>query len=218
MNYYIIDYINSPKGESGICCKSIYSLDNVCKHCGTGAKLISNLKTKGLSNVKSDFFSTLDKDFIISENLYQFLVSKGINLNFLRKVLDSRNKELSFYHINTEISFPKFSPTSVGLITEHQCPVCKRNGYYSDIIIGNQKDTPNMIKQLKLIYQGISQEFLESSDIFNTWECLGVSNLKAEAMKVIRYAPPMLIVSERIKKAFEEYGVKNAVFEKVIIK
>jgi hypothetical protein len=218
MKYYVIEYHARPRGESGESCKSTYNLEDACKNCGTGAKLVGNLNCKGLTKVNIDFFETLDSDFLISKNLYKFLLSKSIKIAGLKKVIDPRKNELPFYHFYTELSFPKSLPSSEGLVTERQCPVCRSNGYYADAKIGNyKKGIPTVITPLKLMYKGISQDLLESSDLFNTWEHLGVSNLKAEGIKVIRYARPMLIVSERIKEAFEEYGVKNAVFEEVKI-
>lgn len=218
MKYYVIEYHAKPKGESGESCKSIYNLEDACKNCGTGAKLVGNLISKGLAKIHTDFFQTLDWDFLISEQLYKFLLSQGVQIANLRKVLDSKKNELSFYHLYTELDFPESLPSSEGLVTERQCPICKKNGYFCDAKIGDAtKGIPTIITPLRLKYEGISKEFLASSELFNTWEHLGLSNLKAEGTKVIRYARPMLIVSERVKKAFEEYGVKNAVFEEVII-
>ena len=218
MKYFVIKYYARPRGESGESCKSTYYLEDACKNCGTGAKLVGNLNCKGLTKVNIDFFETLDSDFLISENLYKFLLSKSIKIAGLKKVIDPRKNELPLYHFYTELSFPKSLPFSEGLVTERQCPVCKSNGYYADAKIGNyKKGIPTVITPLKLMYKGINQDFLESSDLFNTWEHLGVSNLEAGPMKVVGYARPMLIVSERIKKAFEEFEVKNSKFEEVVI-
>ncbi len=218
MKYFGVKYYAKPRGESGESCKSTYNLEDACKNCGTGAKLVGSLNCKGLTKINIDFFQTLDWDFLISENLYKFLLSRNIKITGLKKVFDLRKNELPFYHLYTEITFPKSLPSSEGLVIEDQCQVCKKNGYYCDAKIGDAtKGIPTVITPLKLKYQGISKEFLASSELFNTWEHLGVSNLKAGPMKVIRYARPMLIVSERVKKAFEEYGVKHAVFEEVEI-
>jgi len=218
MNYYVIEYHAKPKGYSGERCKSNYDLSEACKNCGTGAKLIGNLITKGLTEIKTSFFATLSDDLLISAGLYKFLLSKDIQVVNLKKVHDSRKSELRFYHLHTEICFPKSLPSSEGLVTDRQCPVCKSNGYFSDAKIGDfKRGIPTIITPLRLKYQGISKEFLKSSEVFNTWEHIGLSNLKAEGTKVIRYARPMLIVSELIKLSFEEYGVKDVKFEEVTI-
>jgi hypothetical protein len=218
MEYYVIEYHAKPKGESGESCKSTYNLESACKNCGTGARLVGSLITKGLTKVTTDFFQTLDWDFLISEDLYKFLLSKGVQVGNLKKIVDSGKNILPFYHLYTELSFPKSLPSSEGLVTERQCPVCKSNGYFADAKIGDAaKGIPTVITPLRLKYEGITREFLVSSELFNTWEHLGLSNLKAEGTKVTRYARPMLIVNEKIKLAFEEYGVKKAVFEEVSI-
>jgi len=218
MKYYVIEYHAKPKGYSGERCNSTYDLTQACKNCGTGAKLVSNLITKGITEVKTSFFATLSGDFLISEQLYNYLLSKGVQLTILKRVVDSKKNELSFYHLYTEVDFPKSLPSSEGLVTERQCPVCRKNGYYCDAKIGDAaKGIPTVITPLRLKYEGISREFLASSDLFNTWEHLAVSNLKAEGMNVIRYARPMLIVSECLMRAFEEFRVKDAAFEEISI-
>lgn len=218
MKYYILDYVSTSKGESGESCKSLYNLDDACDNCGTGSKLIGNLITKRTPKFNCDFFATLDCDFLVSTDLFNFLIDKEIKIKTLKKAYDTKKKETIFYHLYTEKSFPKSLPTSKGLIIERQCPICKRNGYFSDVKIGdNRKGISTIITPVKLIYENIEKDFLESSDLFITWEHLGLSNIKAEAMKVIRYARPMLIISEKVKIAFEEYKVKDAKFEEIIM-
>lgn len=218
MKYYVLEYHGEPKGYSGERCKSTYDLSEACKNCGTGARLVNSLITKGISAIKKPFFMTLSGDFLVSEELYKFLLSKDIRINKLQKVTDSKKNKLPFYHLYTEIDFPKSLPTSKGLITERQCSVCKKNGYYCDAIIGDPLNgIPTILAHLRLIYRGLNKEFLASSELFNSWEHLGVSNLKDEGANIVRYARSMLIVSERIKWNFEGFGVGNAGFEEIII-
>jgi hypothetical protein len=217
MKYFLLEYNAKPVGESGESCRTVYNLEDACKNCGTGAKTVRNLVTKGLTKVDKDFFQTLDWDFIISEALYKFMLSRSLQIR-LDRVLDIKKNELQFYHLYTEANFPKSLPSSEGLITERQCTVCRRNGYFVDAKIGDiTKGIPTVITPLRLKYKGLDYEFLKSSELFNTWEHFGVSNISAEGTNVIRYARPWLIVSERMKKYFEEFGVENAVFEEVII-
>lgn len=218
MKFYVLKYTANPKGYSGERCNSSYDVSNSCSNCRSGVKLIGNLITKGITNVRTSFFVTLSGDFLISQELYDFMSGKGLRIKELRIVVDYKKKELPYYHLYTEQVFPKFLQNSEGLIIENQCPICHRNGYFSDVKIGdNKKNIPTVITPLVLRYTEIPLNFLESSEFFSTWEYLGLSNLKVEGIKIVRYARPMMIVSERIKLAFEEFGVKNAKFEEVII-
>lgn len=218
MNFYIIIYNGNLKGESGESCNSKYELKSACKECGTGAQLIDNLIAKEISNVKKDFFQTYDRDFLISEKLYLFLLKKEIKLDLMHRVVIKNGKETNYYHLTSNFFFPKASSKTTGLRIENQCLTCHRNGYYNDVIYNETSEgVKKTFPPIQLVYEDIKNYFLESSEIFNTWESIGSSNLKAEGIKVIRYARPMLIVSERIKKVFEEFGVKNAIFEKIIV-
>lgn len=217
MNYYIIGYNKAPIGESGESCNSKYDFQNACSVCGTGAELVGKLHTKGLTKVKNDFFITLDTDYIISENLYNKLVNRKIKLGILQNVLDLKNNSLPFYHLNTNIYFPKSNKKN-GLIIEDQCGICKRNGHFNKVIIGDiEKKIPTEIYPIDLQYSISDLSFLNNSEIFYTWECMGLSNKEVLENNVERYARPLLIVSENIKSAFEEFKLKGVVFEPILI-
>jgi len=218
MNLYLLSFSGAFKGESGESCNNNYSLDSACPICGTGAELAENLVAKGLSGVKADFFQTFDTDYLISERLYLFMKNQGIKVEYLTRVLNVKGKDTIFFHLASHIILPKASDKTTGLTTERQCPVCKRNGYFNETI---HEETPNGIKRvyppIKLVYENVEDVLFSFSDVFHTWECTGWSNLKSEGFKAVRYARPMLIVSERIKNVFEKFGVKKSVFEEVTI-
>ena len=218
MRYYTIIYKGTLKGESGESCNSKYDLQNACRECGTNAQLVGNLIAKGISSVNLDFFQTFDRDYVISERLFNFLKMKKIKLGSLLKIIDTKGKEMSFYHFNSKLSFPKATNKTTGLKTERQCGVCKRDGYFNDMMYQETKDGIKKIyTHIHFVFENIKNDYLKTSDIFVTWEHIGLSNLQAEGIRVIRYARPMLLVSDHIKMAFEEYGVKNITFEKVEI-
>jgi hypothetical protein len=215
MNYFILDYIRAPKGQSGEPYKSPYSLDKACKVCGTGAILEGNLKTVGLAKVKKDFFVTLDDDYIISEKLYTSLIKDEIKIVELKKIVDYKNHELPFYHLYTNYIFPPASRKN-GLEIEGQCPACKKNGYFNKVIIGDV-GVPTIVFPYDIGYESIDRDFLEQSDFFFTWECTGLSNLKAHDNYVVRYARPLLIVSDKFKLILEKYKIKGLKFEEIFI-
>jgi len=217
MKYYILSYTKGTSGESGESCKSNYSFDNACKVCGTGAKLVGKLRTKGLLKIEKLLFETLDGDFIISQKLYEILNKKGVKLGELQSVINNKNNNLPLYHLNSNLYFPP-AAEKTGLTIEGQCQTCKRNGYFNEAIIGNLKlNTPTQVFPVELYYQKINADFLDSSDFFFTWECTGLSNRIAHGDYVVRYARPMLIVSEFFKQALETEKIKGLKFEPITI-
>jgi len=218
MKYHIMKYISRPIGESGEdkeSCSNKYDTSIACKVCGTGAKLIGNLRTKGIKNIKKNLFSTMDGDIIISDELYIYLNKNNAKIGNLKCIVDFKGKQLPYFHLTTGFNLPKANEIK-GLKIESQCPICKRNGYFTDAIIGNlERNIPTVIKQLKLRYNKLDNNFLLQSDVFNTWECLGLSNLKKEENKIVRYARPLLVVSENFKELMAYYGIKDLKFEPI---
>ena len=217
MNYYIISYKENPTGESGEQCKTEYDFTYACDECGTGAEVIGNLRVKSLSNIKKDFFETIDGDFIVSNRFYQNIKSYFANLE-LNQVRDSKNQLMDFFHFNSNIVLPKFGNNSTGYIVENQCPICKRNGYFCDAQIGNvETKTPTIIKPLILKYKKRELEEFENSIIMKTWECYGLSNKIPKGKYLTRYARPLIIVNETMKTIFGNEGITNVDFDKIMI-
>jgi hypothetical protein len=218
MKYYVLTSKSSAKGESGESAGSRYDLRGACKNCGTGAELIGALHTKGLKDVKSDLFYTLDGDLLVSKILYSAFLNEGLMLNRVNEVIESIDIKLPFYHIDPKISLPKRSPQSQGLKVESQCTVCKQNGYFNDVVMGDlEKGISTHVKPLEFHYEGIGENLLKQSDVFHTWEHMGVSNLRVEGNKVIRYARPLLIVSEKFKRVVESFKIKKIIFNEIIL-
>jgi hypothetical protein len=218
MKFYILEFNSAHKGDSGEEIKNNYDLTNACKNCGTGAQLNGPLFTNGLKNVTSDIFYTLAWDIIISEKLYQKLNNNGVEIGKLKKVVDKKNIFLNFYHLDSQFSFPKSLSISTGFTLEGQCPICKKNGYFNEVKIGNPDlGVPTIITPIKLYYGKIEKDFLLKSDIFKTWEHTGLSNLKKEGNKVVRYARPMYIISEKLVQLLLSLKIKGLEFNQIFI-
>ncbi|MBV6462386.1 MAG: hypothetical protein HJHJAOHD_02535 [Flavobacteriales bacterium] len=217
MKFFIVTYTGKPLGESGENCGTEYTFESACIVCGTGAKIHGHLKTKKISKIKKGLFQTVDGDNLISENLYSKLRKKKIQIDNLNKVIDSQNNKLPFYHLYSNYCFPKAIVTK-GLLVENQCQTCKRNGYFNSIIIGNlERGIPTKVIPLKMVYGKLNLVFLNQSDFFNSWEHMGLSNRNPSGNTVIRYARPLLIVSERFKIALEEENIDNVKFDAITI-
>jgi len=50
-----------------------------------------------------------------------------------------------------------------------------------------------------------------------TWECTGLSNLTAHDVFVVRYARPLLVISEKFKESLDKYEIKGLKFEEIFI-
>ena len=217
MRYFIISYKKQPLGESGESCKSDYIFSDACVDCGTGAILANNLKVKAFSNIKKDFFETLDGDFIISKKLYMLIQAKFADFK-LERVVGLNNKAIDYYHFSSHITLPKIKSDSTGFVIEGQCQTCKRNGYFKDVEIGDlEKKTPTLIHPYIFKYNKHDIEKFKSNLILNTWECFGLSNKIATCKYIIRYARPLIIVSEKIKDIFESERLKDIEYEQIII-
>ncbi|NDK55414.1 hypothetical protein [Pontibacter fetidus] len=210
--YYIITYRGSTSGESGEQCGTDYIFDNACVVCGTGAELKGTLKVRGITKTKKNLFETVNGDCLISKSLKESIVEKLPNLR-LEQVVDKKNQSIDFYHLYTRLNLPKFKETSTGYVTEDQCPVCMRNGFYNDVTIGN----PTIVKPLAFTYNYEDLVLISNAIILKTWECRGLSNKVKSGNKVVRFARPWIVVREDLKEVLESEKIKNIHFEQIII-
>lgn len=234
MNYYIFSYNGAIYGKSGECYKTNYDLTEACPKCGTGAFLKDKLIVSGIKKANKDLFITFNDDFIISENLFNY-ISEKLELEFCNKVLGVKGESLPFYNFSTKISLPKANILD-GLIVENQCSFCKRNGYYNALISDNNIEINS--QRIKPILLNYSNSVIPvSHHILSSWEHIGSSNIRNTSIvltnenidnlykndvrwtveKQVRYARPLIIVSEQLKTLLERFVVKNIKFSKVII-
>lgn len=217
MKYFVLDYNKAAIGESGEACKSIYDLSHACKKCGTGATLQGQLRTIRLGKVSKEFFPTLDDDYIISEHLYNYLKEEDVKLGKISQIVNFKNIKLPFYHLYSTLSLPPAIKKD-GFTIENQCNECKRNGYFNTAIFSPLgSNIPTKILPYNLHYQSFDMSIFSQTDFAFTWECMGLSNLKAHGNFVVRYARPLLVVSEKFKLTLEKLKIKGVEFEQIII-
>ena len=212
MNYYIIIYAGSTPGESGSCCKTEYSFENACDVCGTGAEVKGNLKIRGISKTKRDYFETISGDIIISKDLKERITNKLPDFK-VEQVVDTKNQPLDFYHLYTNLTLPKFKTSSTGYTTENQCPSCERDGYFCDAIIG----WPTIVKPYDFRYDCKDLKELSDTVVLTTWECFGNSNKAAKGNRVVGFARPLTVVREDLKEILESEKIRNLHFEQIKI-
>lgn len=217
MKYYILTYNGKPIGSSGEEFKTKYRTVSSCEFCGSGAIVDKNLIVHKFDNVVKDIFQTIDGDYIISENLYNQMISNHIQVNYLKKVIDKGGSVLPFYQLFAKTTLPKAIDIK-GLIVENECIHCKRNGYYNDIKLGNlQEGIPTQVYPVELTYNDNVTSIINQEDIFNSWEEMGISNIELKGNKTLRYSRPLLIISNKIKELLERNKIKNVKFQEIKI-
>lgn len=212
MKYYILSYNQAPIGNSHDS-KLEFDFANACKECGTGALLIGRLKLSGINKLKRDFFETYIGDYIVSEELLNYLKNKNLISEDLKKIQNLKDSELEYYQLYTHVTLPPAIQKD-GLVTENQCPVCKRNGFFYKLSKRNEK---TIAIPSGIVYSTYQINEIGNHHFFFTWECFGYSNLVANGNNVVGFARPLLIVSEKFKNAFEEFKVMGAEFEPIVI-
>lgn len=218
MDFFTITCLGARKGNSGESCKSNYDLNSACKRCGTGARLLPPLHVAGIGKVKEDLFATLDGDIIISEGLHSKLHSANIKIEDCLPVVDRFLKPLPFYHLTSRLTFPRSLDTSEGFEIEDQCPECRRDGFYNKVTLGAlSNEVSTFVSPLILRYGFIPERFLAQSDVFCSWECLGSSNLSVVGNKAVRFARPIIIVSEKFRTVLQNIKQKKISFDRVFL-
>ena len=216
MKYYILSYIGGKQGESGEPCGTEYSFDDACYTCGTGAEVKRNLKARGIAKTNKDFFETKDGDLIISKCLYERIQGKLPEFELVQ-VVNTRNQPLDFYHFFSKSTLPKFKESSTGYVTEGQCPICHRDGYFNDVIVGTLVGTPTIVKPVILRYEYEDVSKLLNMLLLKSCECIGLSNKKKDGSRVIGFARPLMVVREDLKEALGNERIKATLFEPIII-
>jgi len=201
-------------GDSGEECSTVYDFSEACAKCGTGAFVKDMLKVK-LGFSPKHFFETLADDYLISEELHTKITAQDLNIGPLKKVSNKKGQLLPYYHLATRKILPPADVVS-GLKIDEQCPACKRNGYFNDVIIGSlEKGIPTVVLPLVLTYQKDKIAEYGISDIFFSWECIGLSSKRDNPDGIKRYARPMLIVSERLKIVLEDEAKRDIEFSDI---
>jgi len=210
MRIFNLGYSEAEKGESGEAVGTKYDTSYGCIKCGTNTKYIGNTAVTGFGKIKKNFCVTLDSDKIISEQVYHSLTEDfDVATNGFVQVMNKKGILLPFYHLRPEGTLPKMEEGSTLAPQQKQCDHCQRNWFaYSSRWNSSKKmfEPP-----IRYVYK-YDQTLWEATDMLKSWEHFGGSNLVEHGDYVIRFARPLIFVSEKFKNAFEALGIKKATF------
>ena len=89
----------------------------------------------------------------------------------------------------------------LGLLTEDQCQVCKREGFFHD-----------MREPLQPVYRMGDAERRKLPDLLTSWEYFGHSRTSKQQSEYLGFAQPELILSNRVVRFFLERKVPRVSF------
>lgn len=215
--FYLLRQIGKETGYSGEALGTSYDLSNACPVCGSGAIVIGSLVVKVKEH--TDLIETLNGDYLISGTLYNNLKAGNVKgIADLSKVMNQIGNDTDYYHLTSNNVFPPMLNESEGITVENQCQVCKRDGYFDTVHIGNiLKGIKTKVIPCKYKYQIQDERLLCSSEIYVTWELFGNSRRNTGGKYVIHYARPRIILSRRVKDILELLEIKDLIFYPVEI-
>ena len=215
---YVLIIRRALHGEGGPKYGTKFDLDVACEICGTGAKQVGPLLVKSSEIPKNkELVETLDHEILFSENFrHLFETQKVKGIHFIKVLNYKDNNPLDYWQLEPMFSLPPLDSESRGIITENQCPKCKKDGFF---------DT--LKEKQQYVYATLEETLLRSADMFTTWEHFGNSSRVEDPpnppgvfkpRRIIHFAKPRIIVNEKVKKLFEEIKIKGVEFETVRVK
>lgn len=143
-----------------------YSLDTACNSCGTGARQTSPLRLKrGDAKPDRPMAQTLCGWLLLNDSVVKPLKREFDIAGDLTKVEDVKSGErLPFWQLRPKFVMPRTAPETEGMITNKQCPKCRRDGYFHTV----ERD-------LTLAYKLDASTSASLPLLAQTWECFGNS-------------------------------------------
>lgn len=194
--------VRSVEISGGASCGTKYSLDTACKSCGSGAIPIGNRVVKEIPEGSGRIFFTEDHELIVDDKLARAL--QAIGIQSLAQVVDMQANLLPFKELRSEITLPPFSKDTTGYEIEDSCKDCNRDGFYH---------IPRV--DLQLVYENLDPAF-NKYNVFATHELFGISCLKEPFSESV-FAPPKLLISEKVIAVLKSESIKTDSFKPVKI-
>jgi hypothetical protein len=208
MKYYKILVNAAEKGLSSEYAGNTFDFTNACEKCFTGTVVKGKHILKEIRVAHAyPIFQTLNGDFFISSVLYNLLIDKGISIPY-KQAVTPKGTILNHVQLFSEYTLPKALIPEGYVRYKDGCVYCERDRYSRGAWLSTiHKARQTVIKDICFIYPSEIRELLVKSDVFLTYECVGNSVIRDGVIKAL--PKPGIIISDRIKDAFTEFGIKN---------
>ena len=165
-----------------------------CPRCGTGAPQIAPLFVKrSLLPREAILCRVLRGQIVIAEDAAQALAEVGARGVQFGPVEDQSGHPVPWRQIMPDVTLPPMSRTSEWILTEDQCPHCRRDGFFH-----SRKHSA------KIVYEGRGVSPDAVGDFAQTWECFG--NTKRTI------AQPKILVRPRTFRHLRDLGIASKQF------
>lgn len=201
--HFAID--RQPKGEGGPTYGTRYDLAEACPRCGTGARQSSPLVLDARRvEKKGTITETLSRETLVSAELAGALAARGFSgVEFVPAESTHPERPLPWVQLLVRHKMPRMHPDTRGIITERQCPSCRRDGHFHTVT------TPE-----EAVYDASGLDLERLPDFVRTWEHFGNSVL-TEPFRESVLATPLVFVKPRVYEMLREHGVRGMQFTPV---
>lgn len=189
--------------EGGVKWGTVHDLSSGCAACGTGSRQASALFVNGeqLATLEGHrAASTHHWHVLLDERLASELEHSGVSGLVFHNVYavmgDGRQVKLRFRQMGAGRVLPPMSPRSSGVERARVCPVCNRNGYFTN----TQEELP------RFVYR--AADVRSAEDVAASWENVGFARLAAE-LKDSLLSRPWMLVTPRVRRILVDAGVNE---------
>jgi len=209
MKYYLMQIHKSEIGSSSEYANNTFNLEAACPACKTGAQVIAPHKLKDISaTYNRHLFSTYTRDHFISEMIFMHLQNFNINTDSLAKCVNQKGATIPFYHLRSDFIMPKPIKNKGFIQYDGHCLTCKRD-HYSRVGKGGKKFgeiIPFVPEDIEITYLKSTLNKINGYDILFTFHCFAKSLLDMDG-KIKVLPKPSLIISEKVRDAFTNFGI-----------
>jgi hypothetical protein len=171
-----------------------------CPHCGTGAAAAATLMLRESDIPDStSLFNTTDGETLMSSALLEFLRPLiGASTRLTQAVRFPDYAPIPWWQVVPLVTLPPMARESRGLTRtsigpRQPCPVCRRDAHF---LTG---------EAVEIRYSATSLDVAQLPDIAASWERIGYSSIELPG-DGIHLAPPLLIVSQRVRHVITAHG------------